>query len=148
MTTRCAAAGVFSLLLLPFRSSTAAKPNILHILLDDFGWADAGWHRPPHYQDVQSVNMNALLKEGVELDRHYVFMFCSPTRSAIQSGRNPIHVNTVNTSPQLRNPTWDPQYLPPEITGQNGEDPVSLKNIFAGGGTMRSMEGSPGMDAG
>lgn len=68
------------------------KPNILHILLDDFGWADAGWHRSPGYSDVQSPNMDSLVQEGVELDRHYVFQFCSPTRSAMQSGRNPIHV--------------------------------------------------------
>lgn len=68
------------------------KPNILHILLDDFGWADAGWHRPSGYSDVQSSNMDSLVREGVELERHYVFQFCSPTRSAMQSGRNPIHV--------------------------------------------------------
>ena len=36
--------------------------------------------------------------------RHYVFQFCSPTRSAMQSGRNPIHVNTQNGAPQLHNP--------------------------------------------
>ena len=43
------------------------------------------------------------MKEGIELDRHYVFQFCSPTRSALQSGRNPIHVNTQNGAPQLHN---------------------------------------------
>jgi len=136
MTTRCAAAGVLSLLLLLFRSSTAAKPNILHILLDDFGWADAGWHRPPHYQDVQSVNMNALLKEGVELDRHYVFMFCSPSRSAIQSGRNPIHVNTVNTSPQLRNP-HDP------VSGYSGipRNMTTIATKMSGAGYATYMYG-------
>ena len=48
--------------------------------------------------------MNTLVQEGVELERHYVFQFCSPTRSAMQSGRNPIHVNTVNGAPDLRNP--------------------------------------------
>ena len=48
--------------------------------------------------------MDALVHEGVELDRHYVFQFCSPTRAAMQTGRNPIHVNTVNGAPDLRNP--------------------------------------------
>eukprot|EP01052_Picozoa_sp_SAG31_P016283 SAG31_NODE_1073_length_10065_cov_2.176701_2_plen_437_part_00 len=46
------------------------KPNILHILLDDWGWADAGWHRPAGYTDVQTPNMDALVQAGVELDRH------------------------------------------------------------------------------
>ena len=35
-------------------AGASPKPNILHILLDDFGWADAGWHRPPGYTDLQS----------------------------------------------------------------------------------------------
>ncbi len=35
-------------------------------------------------------------RSGIILDRHYVFRFCSPTRSAFQTGRNPIHVNVVN----------------------------------------------------
>lgn len=81
-----------------------AAPDILYILLDDFGWADAGWHRPAGYKDVQTPHMDALVKEGVELDRHYAFKFCSPTRSAIQSGRNPIHVNVLNVNAQMRNP--------------------------------------------
>jgi hypothetical protein len=59
-----------------------------------FGWADAGWHRPANYSDVQSPHMDSLVREGVELNRHYVFQFCSPTRSAMQSGRNPIHVRS------------------------------------------------------
>ena len=46
--------------------SAKVKPNLLHILLDDFGWADAGWHRPEGYLDVQSNNMNALVKDGIE----------------------------------------------------------------------------------
>ena len=49
-------------------AAASAKPNILHILLDDWGWADAGWHRPPGYKDVQSPNMDALVKEGVPPD--------------------------------------------------------------------------------
>jgi hypothetical protein len=65
-------------------AAESSLPNILHILLDDFGWADAGWHRPAGYTDVQTPNMNSLVREGVELDRHYVFQFCSPTRSAMQ----------------------------------------------------------------
>jgi len=87
---------VFTLCLAYVHATTDSKPNILHILLDDYGWADASWHRPEGYKDVQTPNMDGLLKEGVELDRHYVFKFCSPSRSAIQSGRNPIHVNAIN----------------------------------------------------
>lgn len=84
--------------------AAAAAPDILYILLDDFGWADAGWHRPADYEEVQTPQMQALLKEGIELDRHYTFKYCSPTRSAIQIGRNPIHVNVLNIDYQVHNP--------------------------------------------
>ena len=47
--------------------------------------------------------MMELLKEGVELDNMHAFKFCAPTRSSIQSGRNPIHVNVQNYQPVV----WD-----------------------------------------
>ena len=46
----------------------------------------------------------AVQADGIELDRQYVYKFCSPTRSALQSGRNPYHVNNVNPDPTLLNP--------------------------------------------
>lgn len=39
--------------------------------MDDFGWADAGWHRPKGYSEVQTPNMDELVATGVELDQHY-----------------------------------------------------------------------------
>lgn len=101
-------------------AATSSRPNILAILADDYGWADSGWHRPVGYKEVQTPNMDALVREGVELDRHYAFKFCSPSRSAIQSGRNPIHVNTLNLDPLNYNPK-DPvagmAAIPTNMTG-------------------------------
>jgi arylsulfatase I/J len=100
----------------------ASKPHVIAILADDYGWAGAGWHRPAGYKEIATPVMNQLVADGVELDRHYVFKVCSPTRSATQSGRNPIHggccwrlhspfshspalaVNTVNIDPLNYNP--------------------------------------------
>jgi arylsulfatase I/J len=82
---------------------TRARPHILYILADDFGWANADWHRSPSHQEKATPFLNTLVKEGVELDRMYSFKFCSPSRSAIQSGRNPIHVNVQNLDPTYAN---------------------------------------------
>lgn len=61
------------------------RPNILLIVADDLGWGDVGWHggfaRTPH--------MDRLVAAGVELDRHYVQPVCTPTRTALLSGRYP-----------------------------------------------------------
>eukprot|EP01084_Bolivina_argentea_P164677 286270_1 len=75
--------------------SQKAKPNILFLLADDFGWANAGWHNTEN-DEVKTPNMNYLVKNGLELNRHYVWYLCSPTRSSIQSGRLPVHNNLSN----------------------------------------------------
>jgi len=99
---------------------SSKKPNILYILLDDYGWADAGWHRPSNWTDLKTPNMDSLVQGGVDLDRHYAYKFCSPTRSAVQSGRNPIHVNVVNVDMGKHNASESlTGYagIPPDMTG-------------------------------
>jgi arylsulfatase I/J len=87
------------------------QPHILMILLDDYGWATAGWHRNysigglkiPATTEVQTPELDALVLEGIELDRAYVYKCCCPTRSAIQSGRSPYHVNPLNSAAEISN---------------------------------------------
>jgi arylsulfatase A-like enzyme len=64
-------------------ASAADRPNILLIVADDLGWADVGWHGGK----FQTPVMDGLVRAGVELDRHYVQPVCSPTRTALLTGR-------------------------------------------------------------
>ena len=52
-------------------------PHIMYILADDFGWADADWHRTENWTEKATPNLMRLIQEGVELDQHYTFKFCS-----------------------------------------------------------------------
>jgi arylsulfatase A-like enzyme len=61
------------------------KPNILLIVADDLGWGDVGWHGG----FAKTPNLDKLVKAGVELDQHYVQPVCTPTRTALLSGRYP-----------------------------------------------------------
>ena len=61
------------------------KPNILLIVADDLGWSDVGWHGG----FAKTPVMDKLVREGVELDQHYVQPVCTPTRTALMSGRYP-----------------------------------------------------------
>lgn len=63
--------------------ATPQKPNILLVVADDLGWADVGWH----HSKFRTPVLDRLVREGVELDRHYVQPVCSPTRTALMSGR-------------------------------------------------------------
>eukprot|EP00912_Choanoflagellata_sp_UC4_P000242 UC4_evm2s153 len=42
-------------------SPKSSKPHIVMHLADDFGWANAGWHRTPDFKEVQTPIMNSLL---------------------------------------------------------------------------------------
>ena len=88
-------------------SGAAPKPHVVFLLVDDYGWANAGWHNSAEsggQREVQTPHMDALVASGINLNQHYTFKFCSPTRSSIQSGRNPIHVNVQNINPDYHNP--------------------------------------------
>jgi arylsulfatase A-like enzyme len=62
-----------------------SRPNILFIVADDLGWSDVGWHGG----FGKTPNLDQLVRTGVELDRHYVQPVCTPTRTALMSGRYP-----------------------------------------------------------
>jgi arylsulfatase A-like enzyme len=59
-------------------------PNILIIVADDLGWRDVGYHD----SEIKTPTIDRLAKEGVRLERHYVYPTCSPTRAGILTGRN------------------------------------------------------------
>jgi arylsulfatase I/J len=76
-------------------TATAAKqPHMLLILADDYGWNDIGVRN----KQILTPHMDQMIKEGIMLERHYVFKFCSPSRSSAISARLPIHVNQENSA--------------------------------------------------
>jgi len=88
------------LLLTAVSASTTPAPHVLLILIDDWGRANVGFHASNldrAENETRTPNLDALAAEGILLERHYTFRFCSPTRSALHSGRNPIHVNVFNS---------------------------------------------------
>ena len=82
----------------------AEKPHIIFMMVDDWGWANVGYHREPPTPEVVTPYIDSLVKDGLELDQHYAFQFCSPSRSSLLSGRLPIHVNDKNSGINLYNP--------------------------------------------
>ena len=89
-------------------TATAMPKHIVHIIADDLGWAGVSWHRNASNaavaSDIRTPRLHALLSESLDLDRFYTYNICSPSRCAIQTGRNPVHVNVVNVPPESVNP--------------------------------------------
>ena len=78
------------------RGITADKPHILFLMVDDWGWANVGYHRDTPTREVQTPNFDSLVRNGLELDQHYGYNVCSQSRSSFMSGRLTIHVNDRN----------------------------------------------------
>merc|ERR1712216_456396 len=71
-----------------------SRPHILTIVMDDFGFNNVGYHGSN--PEIQTPTLDSLALGGLRLERHYVFKYCSPTRSSLLSGRLPVHVNQNN----------------------------------------------------
>ena len=75
---------ILSALALPVLSAET-KPNVLVIVSDDQGYADAGVNGS---KDIPTPNLDALAKSGLRCTSSYVtHPFCSPTRAALMTGR-------------------------------------------------------------
>ncbi len=62
------------------------KPNIIFILVDDFGWNQAGCYGS---KIVKTPNIDNLAREGAKFTSAYAMPQCSPTRAAFLSGKYP-----------------------------------------------------------
>lgn len=82
-------------LLLIFTTSLFAQtkqPNVIVILADDMGWNDVGYHG----SEVKTPTLDRLIREGVELNNYYVHPACSPTRSALMTGKSALRLGILN----------------------------------------------------
>ncbi|KAG5190936.1 alkaline-phosphatase-like protein [Tribonema minus] len=87
-------------------AAAAQKPNIVAIMLDDWGYNNWGVHakNKANSREVRTPVLDGLASVGIALDRHYTASVCSPSRAAFQTGRNPLHVTAVNGDAGRYNP--------------------------------------------
>ena len=50
--------------------SLGDQPHIVFMLMDDWGWANAGYHRGLPTPEVVTPNIDSLVKQGIERDQH------------------------------------------------------------------------------
>lgn len=72
--------------LLPaFLHAQTERPNIVIVLVGDLGWGDVGFHG----SEIKTPCLDALVGEGVELERFYTSPISTPTRAGLMTGRYP-----------------------------------------------------------
>ena len=90
---------VFHLLLLlsPFVALSAGEPttpNVIIVLVDDYGWTDAGCFGSRYYQ---TPNIDRLAKDGMRFTNGYAACtVCSPTRAALLTGQHPARLHLTD----------------------------------------------------
>ena len=75
----------------PPQASRSSHPNIVIFLADDLGWNDVGYHDSV----IQTPNIDRLAREGIQLDRFYVYPVCSPTRAGLMTARSSMRTGII-----------------------------------------------------
>ncbi len=69
-----------------------AKPNIVILFVDDYGWADVGYRNAKFH----TPNINQLKDDGMDFTRAYIATpTCSPSRASLLTGKEPVRIQMV-----------------------------------------------------
>jgi len=72
------------------KDKTGRRPNIVWLIVDDMGYGDPGCYGGGIASGAATPSMDRLAREGLRLTSCYSQQTCTPTRSAILTGRLPV----------------------------------------------------------
>ena len=86
-----------------------SRPNVILVMTDDQGYAPLGRHGHPW---LKTPNMDRLHDSSTRFTRFLVSPTCSPTRSALMTGRHPLKNGVTHTILERERLTLDATTLP------------------------------------
>jgi arylsulfatase A-like enzyme len=92
-----------------FAQLEGTKPNIILVMTDDQGYGPVGRHGHPW---LKTPNLDSLYDQSTRFTRFLVAPTCSPTRSAIMTGRHPEKNGITHTILERERMTLDATILP------------------------------------
>ena len=66
------------------------KPNVVFFLVDNVGWGNFGVYGGT----IPTPRIDKLAREGIRFNNYNVEVQCTPSRSAIMTGRHPVRSGT------------------------------------------------------
>ncbi|MFD2257867.1 sulfatase [Luteolibacter algae] len=113
--------------------SESSPPNVLFILIDDFGWNDVGYNGSTFYETPQ---MDAFSEKWMRFDHCYTpSPMCSPTRASILTGKNPARHGITqwlsgSDQPHTRKEETPQVYCPLPRSNGLQENEITLGEAF------------------
>ncbi|MCB1698025.1 MAG: arylsulfatase [Halioglobus sp.] len=77
------------------QAGAADKPNIVLIVMDNLGWGEIGAYGGGVLRGAPTPRLDQLAQEGMQLLNFNVEPQCTPSRSALMTGRHPIRSGTT-----------------------------------------------------
>jgi len=81
---------ICTLVVIPSGIVAQDKPNIVLVFMDNFGWGEPGFNGGGVVRGAPTPRMDKLAEEGLRLTNFNVEAQCTPSRSAIMTGRYAI----------------------------------------------------------
>jgi arylsulfatase B/arylsulfatase I/J len=107
-------------------AGASSQPHLVFMVLDDIGWSDVSYHG----SDFPTPRIDELATTGVRLEKYYVQQVCSPTRSALMTGRYPFRTGMQHCTT-----------LAPGSEAHIPEDVPTLAEALKGAGYSTAMIG-------
>jgi arylsulfatase len=92
--TKWVSALAFTTLLAAVGAMAESRPNIVFMLVDNLGYGDIGAYGGGELRGAPTPRLDRLAQEGLRLTNFNVEPECTPSRSALMTGRMPIRSGT------------------------------------------------------
>lgn len=79
----------------PGSLSAADKPNVVIMMVDNLGWGELGVYGGGNLRGAPTPRLDQLASEGMQMQNFNVEPQCTPSRSALMTGRHPIRSGTT-----------------------------------------------------
>ena len=109
---------------------TGKRPNIVWLVVDDMGYGDPGCYGGGAAIGAATPNIDKLATDGLKLTSCYSQQTCTPTRSAILTGRLPVRTGLIR-----------PILAGDKLTKNPWSDEVSLAKLLSDGGYYTVLTG-------
>ena len=76
-------------------SQAQERPNVVFMMVDNVGWGEIGCYGGGILRGAETPRLDKLASEGTRLLNFNVEPQCTPSRSALMTGRHPIRSGTT-----------------------------------------------------